>query len=119
MGHRKLRCGCRRRERNSVCRVRSWLNDTASATLRALMKRLFPLFLLLAVAHAEEIAPITISKGDKIAIAVSGLAAADAKVLQNDLAMSGYFSNVPQAGAAFVANNIGSVVEQDVFGFRR
>ena len=112
MGHRKLRCGCRRRERNSVCRVRSWLNDTASATLRALMKRLLPLFLLLAAAHAEEIAPITISKGDKIAIAVSGLAAADAKVLQNDLAMSGYFSLVPQAGAAFVANNIGSVVDR-------
>ena len=76
------------------------------------MKRLLPLFLLLAVAHAEEIAPITISKGDKLAITVSGLAAADAKVLQNDLAMSGYFSIVPQAGAAFVANSVGSVVDR-------
>jgi len=73
----------------------------------------FLIFVASLLVHAEEISPITVSKADKLAIAVSGLAAGDAKVLQNDLAMSGFFSIVPQAGAAFVANSVGTVVDRN------
>jgi len=49
---------------------------------------------------------ITISKSDKLAVAIGNLGGADgaqaAKILQNDLAMSGYFNLVPAASAGFV-----------------
>ncbi|MEA3210451.1 MAG: TolB protein [Chthoniobacter sp.] len=66
-------------------------------------KFLAPFFFAALLAHAAETPTITISKSDKLAIAVTGLPAADAKVIENDLAMSGYFSIVPQAGAAYLA----------------
>jgi len=55
---------------------------------------------------AAETPTITISKSDKIAVAISPLTGTDGaqatKILQNDLAMSGYFNLVPAASAAFV-----------------
>ena len=59
--------------------------------------------------QAEEIPAVTVTKSDKLAIAVAGLSPADAKVLQNDLAMSGYFSVVPEARATFIAKGSGSL----------
>ena len=57
--------------------------------------------------HAAETPTITISKSDKLAISIGALSGADsaqaAKILQNDLAMSGYFNLVPAASAAFIA----------------
>jgi len=74
------------------------------------MKRLALLCLIVtAFTHAEEIAPITVSKSDKLAIAVTGLSPGDVKVLQNDLAMSGAFSVVPEAKAQFVVGSVGTV----------
>ena len=68
------------------------------------MKKLFALLLLAsALPLAAEPPVITVSKSDKLAIAVTGLPAADAKILENDLAMSGYFSVVPPGSANFVA----------------
>ena len=59
-------------------------------------------------AAAQETPTITITKGDKITIVVAKLdgpdAAADAKTLQNDLAMSGYFTVVPADRAQYVAS---------------
>ncbi len=56
--------------------------------------------------HAAETPTITISKSDKLAIAIGALSGADgaqaAKILQNDLAMSGYFNLVPAASAGFI-----------------
>ena len=56
--------------------------------------------------QAAETPTITISKSDKIALSIGNLGGADgaqaAKILQNDLAMSGYFNLVPEASAAFV-----------------
>jgi TolB protein len=73
------------------------------------MKKILVLLLLaVSLARAAEVPTITISKSDKIAIAVTGLPAADAKVLENDLAMSGYFNVVPQASAAYVASGSSS-----------
>src|SRR5207237_123729 len=70
---------------------------------------LFATFLFAAAwAQAAETPTITISKSDKLAIAVTGLPAGDAKVLENDLAMSGYFSIVPQGGATFIAGGTSS-----------
>jgi TolB protein len=60
-------------------------------------------------AKAEEIPAITVTKSDKLPIAVAGLSPADAKILQNDLAMSGYFSVVPEARATFIAKGSGSL----------
>ena len=74
------------------------------------MKKLL-LFTLLSCsspALAQETPTITISKSDKLSIAITGLSAADAKVLANDLAMSGYFTVVPQAAAAFIASGSAS-----------
>jgi TolB protein len=55
---------------------------------------------------AAETPTITISKSDKLAIAIGSLGGADgaqaAKILQNDLAMSGYFNLVPATSAGFV-----------------
>src|SRR5258708_19441920 len=56
---------------------------------------------------AEETPTITITKGDKITIAVGKFdgpdAALAAKTLQNDLAMSGYFTVVSADRAQYVA----------------
>ncbi|MEQ1859253.1 MAG: biopolymer transporter Tol [Chthoniobacteraceae bacterium] len=74
------------------------------------MNRLAAIFLLTATAtFAEEIPAITVSKSDKLPIAISGLAAADAKILSNDLAMSGAFTIVPADRAQFVVANLGLV----------
>ena len=61
------------------------------------------------MATAEDAPTITISKNDKLSIAIAGLAAADAKVLQDDLQRSGFFSVVPAAAAAFTATGSGSL----------
>jgi TolB protein len=69
------------------------------------MKRLLALlFLSTALAQGAETPTITISKSDRLAIAVTGLPAAEAKILENDLTMSGFFSIVPASGATFVAS---------------
>ncbi len=63
---------------------------------------------------AQETPTITISKSDKIPLAIGSLSgpdgAAAAKILRNDLAMSGYFNLVPAASAGFVigGNSSGS-----------
>jgi TolB protein len=59
--------------------------------------------------RAEELPAVTVSKSDKISIAVSGLSPTDAKILETDLAMSGAFSVVPEARATFVAKGSGSL----------
>ena len=73
------------------------------------MKKLLTVFSLLSagLALAEDAPTITISKNDKLSIAIAGLAGADAKILQDDLQRSGFFSIVPAAGAAFTANGSG------------
>jgi len=77
------------------------------------MRRLSPICAVLLSSllpgHAEEIPAITVTKSDKLAIAVSGLSPADAKILQNDLAMSGYFNVVPEARATFIAKGSGTL----------
>jgi TolB protein len=59
-------------------------------------------FILTTTVRAEETPTITISKGDKISLTVSALTGGEGgaatKTLQNDLAMSGYFSLSPSAG---------------------
>ncbi len=57
---------------------------------------------------AEDAPTITVSKNDKLSIAIAGLADGDAKVLQDDLQRSGFFSVVPAAGAAFTASGSGA-----------
>ena len=76
--------------------------------------RTLALFLFISAAslHAAETPTITISKSDKLAIGITGLAAADTKILQNDLAMSGYFNIVPAAGAQFAVSRLGTVTER-------
>jgi TolB protein len=77
------------------------------------MRRLAPFCAVLLSAifpiQAEEIPAVTVTKSDKLAIAVVGLSPADAKILQNDLAMSGAFSVVPEARATFIAKGSGSL----------
>ncbi|MES2569164.1 MAG: biopolymer transporter Tol [Verrucomicrobiota bacterium] len=70
------------------------------------MKKLLWITLLAttSIATAEEIPTITISKSDKLSIAVTGLNPEVAKVLQNDLTMSGYFKLVPGTAAGFVVS---------------
>jgi len=70
---------------------------------------LFALLAMVAAACAEEVPAITVSKSDKLAIAITGLPAADAKILQNDLALSGSFNVVGQDKAQFVVNSVGVV----------
>lgn len=67
---------------------------------------LLPSFFLLCAltALAEEAPVITISKSDKLSVAISGMAPADAKVLQEDLQRSGLINVVPAASAAFTAS---------------
>src|SRR5579871_5626798 len=61
---------------------------------------------VLATLHAADAPTITISKSDKLAISIGSIGGADgaqvAKILQNDLAMSGYFNLVPAASAGFI-----------------
>jgi TolB protein len=68
------------------------------------------LFASATLVHGAETPTITISKSDKIAIAIGTLSGSDgpqaAKILQNDLAMSGYFSVVPAAGAGFIVGGV-------------
>ncbi len=52
--------------------------------------------------QAQQTPSITISKSDKLNIAVTGLGADVSKVLQNDLAISGYFKITPAGNAAFI-----------------
>jgi TolB protein len=63
---------------------------------------------LCSAVRSEEIPAVTVSKSDKLPIAVAGLPAAEAKILQNDLAMSGLFTVVPQGSAQFVASGSAS-----------
>jgi TolB protein len=73
---------------------------------RALFALAFCFSLVAGVIHAAEAPTITISKSDKLAVAIGNIGGADgaqvAKILQNDLAMSGYFSLVPAASANFI-----------------
>jgi TolB protein len=84
------------------------------SSLRASMKFLFALSLLLPVAGAlaQETPTITIRKGDKLNIGISSISGADgaaaAKILQNDLTLSGYFNIVPAANANFVVSGSSS-----------
>ena len=59
-----------------------------------------------ALSHGAETPTITISKSDKIAVAIGAISGADgaqaAKILQNDLTLSGTFTLVPAASAGFV-----------------
>jgi TolB protein len=73
--------------------------------------KLIPVFCFFATAillSAEETPVITVTKSDKLSIAVGKIegpeGALAAKTLQNDLAMSGYFSVVPAERAQFVAS---------------
>jgi len=60
-----------------------------------------------ALLHAEDAPVITVTKSEKLTIAVSGISgpesAAVQKTLQNDLLMSGYFTVVPADRAQFLA----------------
>jgi TolB protein len=75
---------------------------------------LFALLLLSGVAPlpAADTPTITISKSDKLAVAIGAISGPDgaqaAKILQNDLALSGYFNLVPAASAGFVITGTSS-----------
>ncbi|HEY3901274.1 MAG TPA: hypothetical protein VGM54_21880 [Chthoniobacter sp.] len=75
---------------------------------RALCALASCLFVFAAVVRGAETPTITISKSDKQPIAIGTISGSDgaqaAKILQNDLAMSGFFSVVPAASAGFVVN---------------
>lgn len=62
--------------------------------------------------RAAEAPVITISKNDTIAISIAPISGADgatlAKVIQNDLALSGYFSVTTGANAAFTVSGVSS-----------
>lgn len=57
---------------------------------------------------AQDAPTITVSKSDKLSIAIAGLSGPDAKILQDDLQRSGYFNVVPAASASFTASGSGS-----------
>jgi TolB protein len=57
---------------------------------------------------AQDAPKLTISKSDKLSIAITGLSAADAKVLEADLQRSGLFSIAPAGSAAFTAGGSAS-----------
>ena len=86
------------------------------ATLRRVMigNHAFVLLVMAVVLplRAEEIPPITVSRSDKLSIAISGIPPADAKVLQNDLVLSGAFSVVPVDRAQFVVGGLGAVKDR-------
>ena len=73
---------------------------------RALFLLAFTFFSSAALTRGAEAPTITISKSDKIAVAIGPLGGADgaqaAKILQNDLALSGCFNLGPAASAGFV-----------------
>src|ERR1700749_1629699 len=75
-----------------------------SRALCALASCLF----VFASVHGAETPTITISKSDKQSIAIGAISGSDgpqaAKILQNDLAMSGFFNVVPAASAGFIVN---------------
>jgi len=84
-----------------------------------MITRMFKYFAILFVAAlgtgplcAAEAPVITIRKNDMIAITVASVSGADGavftKVLQNDLALSGYFSVTPSATAAFTVSGVSS-----------
>jgi TolB protein len=70
------------------------------------------LFVSTALVQGAETPTITISKSDKLAVAIGSIGGADgaqvAKILQNDLAMSGYFNLVPAASAGFIVSGTSS-----------
>ncbi len=72
----------------------------------------FIIFAGAALTRGAETPTITISKSDKIAVAIGPLSGPDgaqvAKILQNDLAISGYFNLVPAASAGFVIGGTSS-----------
>ncbi len=70
------------------------------------MKNLFVFFCALtgSLVSAAETPTITISKSDKLSIAVTGLTGEAAKVLQNDLVMSGFFTVALPANAGFIVS---------------
>ena len=70
------------------------------------MKQFFTIVCILfaGMMRAEDTRTITVSKADKLSIAIAGLAGADAKILQDDLQRSGFFSIVPASNAAFTAS---------------
>lgn len=80
------------------------------------MKNSFHLLLLAVLCarplFAAEAPTITISKTDLIEINVPAIEGADGpavtKILQNDLALSGYFSIAPASAAAFIVNGVSS-----------
>ena len=84
------------------------------STHPTMLTRLFLSLLILAptALFAAETPTITISKSDTIAIAVSPLSgpdgAAATKILQRDLALSGYFNIAPPSSAAFVVGGVSS-----------
>ncbi len=63
------------------------------------------------LADAAEVPTITISKSDKLSISVTGLPADQAKILQNDLALSGYFKITPPGAAGFLVSRLGAVAD--------
>ncbi len=85
-------------------------SGSISSSSVSLMKRFLALLLLSIApfAPAQDAPTITVTKRDKLTIAVSSLAGADgaqaAKTLQNDLAMSGYFTVAPADRAQFVVS---------------
>lgn len=70
------------------------------------MKKFLALFLIATapLAPAAETPTITISKSDKLSIAIGGLSGDAAKIVANDLAMSGFFKVTPAAQAGFVVS---------------
>ena len=79
------------------------------------MKQIIPLIaavhMFLAISCGQT-PTITVSKSDKLAVAVGAIGGSDgaqiAKVLQTDLAMSGYFKMVPATAATFVVGGTGA-----------
>lgn len=74
------------------------------------MRNSFALLLILAAtfAGAQETPTITISKSDKLSIAIAGLSGQDAKILEQDLQRTGLFSIAPAASAGFTATGSAS-----------
>lgn len=75
------------------------------------MKRLLVLLpvlfaFALPTARAADAPTITISKSDRLTIALEGVSGEVAKTLQNDLTMSGYFKFVPADSAAYVVRAV-------------
>ena len=80
------------------------------------MKRIAAFCLLTALfaggLGAEEIPAITVSKSDKLSIAIGGLSPADAKILSTDLTLSGAFSVVSADKGQFQVGGLGVVKDR-------